>query len=144
MAIDHSDLSTPELQELHNLQQNFALEVVATDSSKDHMIGVCFQALDKQWHLFIEDEFNDFHPENQLMCLFLVLKALEDYNDEPDFLAWTNYHSLNPADPFWLQYYRDFGPIYDEIATTIGPIDPMISDLDYQLGSGVMYALRNQ
>ena len=89
----------------------------------------------------MDDEYRDFDEQKPLVCLFLVLRSLEDFAESTDYLNWCNVYHLNASDMKWLTYYRDLPASYAGIEKQIGPINSFISDLDYQLRSGVFYAL---
>ena len=97
----------------------------------------------KQWDLFILDEYQDFDPEYPLFCLFLVLTALEEYEESKDFLTWSTSNGLKTSSTRLLDYYRNLGTSLNEIKSILGAIDSCINPLDYQLRTGVIQALKN-
>lgn len=97
----------------------------------------------KQWDLFILDEYQDFDPEYPLACLFLVLTALEEYEESTDFLNWSTSNGLDTSSPRLLDYYRGLSTSLNQIKSVLGAIDPCINPLDYQLRTGVIQALRH-
>ncbi|MFZ1805618.1 MAG: hypothetical protein WAU36_00260 [Cyclobacteriaceae bacterium] len=130
-----------EINQLIALQQKHGLKVVPRGNTVDNLISVDFFSKDKSWHLFIEDEYGDFNSEKQLMCIFLVLRALEDYDEASDFLDWCNQSGINANDSLWLPYFKDLATSYAEIKNTLGEIDSVILSLEYQLRSGAFYEL---
>lgn len=130
-----------EINQLTALQQKHELKVIPRGSTTDNLISVDFVSKEKSWHLYIEDEYGDFNAEKQLMCIFLVLRALEDYQEANDFLDWCKQSGLNANNPQWLPYFKDLKTRYAEIKNTLGEIDSIILSLDYQLRSGAFYQL---
>ncbi len=129
------------LQSLQNLQQKHQLGVAHADSLRDEVIRVVFSAGERNWEIYIYDEFHDFNIERQLLCVYLALRALDDYNQETDFLTWCYSYRLDATESYWLNYYRGLGDIVKQIEAIIGPIDPIIPQLDYELRSGAYSAL---
>ncbi|MCB0493910.1 MAG: hypothetical protein KDC93_16010 [Cyclobacteriaceae bacterium] len=130
-----------EIKQLATLQQKYNLKVIPRGDIKDNLIPVDFISGNKSWYLYLSDEYKDFHPENQLMCIFLVLRTLEDYEESSDFLVWCNQYGLNASHIHWLSYFKELGNRYTEIKNTLGTIDSIISSLEYQLRSGAFYEL---
>jgi len=130
-----------EIKQLATLQQKYNLKVIPRGDIKDNLIPVDFISGNKSWYLYLSDEYKDFHPENQLMCIFLVLRTLEDYEESSDFLVWCNQYGLNASHIHWLSYFKELGNRYTEIKNTVGTIDSIISSLEYQLRSGAFYEL---
>ena len=130
-----------EIEQLVALQKKYGLSVASKGTVKDRMILVDFAADGKSWPLYIEDEYNDFDSEKQLLCIFLTLRALEDFQESSDFTDWCKQSFLDASNPDWLTYYKELGYRHTEIEETIGPIDSFINSLDYQLRSGAFSAL---
>jgi hypothetical protein len=128
----------PEVKKLNRLIRTNDLKVSDGRQETEELLEVRFHAAAQTWRLFIEDEYKDFNPENQPLCVYLVLRALEDYQIEPDFLHWCEYYYLDPNEPKWLDYYRELGTTYREIEMIIGKPDSFITTMDYDLRSGPM------
>jgi hypothetical protein len=130
----------PEIDKLKSLQQrhHFKVRLVSADGS---LLLVTLATGGYTWSLFVDDEYGDFNERQPLLCLYLVLRALEDYKDEHDFLKWCNLYGLSPDDVTWLTYYRGLAKSYREIVTVLGEPDSCINSLDYQLRSGAFSAL---
>lgn len=93
------------------------------------------------WLILVDDEYNDLREANQLMCLYLCLRSLENYQYEPDFLKWCMHHNADASDFNLLQYYRSLGKTTYEVEQLIGTIDSRISSLDYELRTGIIREL---
>jgi len=118
-------------------------EVKKIGKIKNDLVHVDFLCNGIHYNLYIDDEYNDFNETNQLLCLYLVLRSLKDYQEEDDFLKWCNLYSLNASDSNWLDYYRSLDAITQTIESKTDKIEVFITDLEYQLRSGAFYELVN-
>lgn len=133
----------PEIDRLKQLQNQHQIRVDADSFSAETPFPVQLHIGSDSWEIYIEDEYGDFDLNSQLVCIFLTLRALEEYNDAPDFLKWCLHNGLDSRDVKWLNHYRDLGRHYAEIASKLGVIDSFISSLDYQLRAGAFAELVN-
>ena len=131
----------PELTNLTKLIDKHQLSVSYEGKEKDQLLEVDFRFNRSSLKLYIEDECGDFDLKNQGLCVYLVLKMLDDYKASQDFLEWTTCYYLNANDSLWLQYYRDLAGSLSKIESEIGAIDPFISGMDYELRAGAYNAL---
>lgn len=90
----------------------------------------------------VDDEYNDFAINKPALNLCLLLRELEDYQEEDDILKWCNLKGLNPGDTGVLEYYRGLTSIHTDVKNILGTIDPQISDFDFGLNAGAAQALR--
>lgn len=132
--------SFSEIAQLKNYQKDHSIRVELL-GSKESLLQVMFHSSSGSWEIFIEDEYHDFEESNQLICIYLCLRSLEDYVEEPDFLTWSNLYGIDDFDPFWLDYYRGLAKIRYEIEFHLGEIDSFINSLDYELRSGAIHEL---
>lgn len=95
----------------------------------------------KSWKILIDDEFGDFSKHHPVFDWFLVLFALDIYNDCEDILEWSNEHGIDAV--ILLDYYKSLATTYREVEGIIGTIDPLITTFDYTLRTGVVRALVN-
>lgn len=135
-------MNYPEIDQLHLLQKQKELSISFVHEIKKGLLEVVFKSGTKSWNLFIDDEYGDFKEENQLLCIFLVLKSLEDYAETEDYLEWCKISYLEPGESRWLDYYRNLSKIHNEIEKVLGSIHPIISSFDYELRAGAYSALR--
>ena len=110
---------------------------------KSDFFKVEIQIDGNSWQLFIDDEYRDFSEANQLICLFLVLLALETYEDSDDFLDWCNENNLDSTNSDWLSYYKSLEEIYNQIHESLGSIDCCISPYEYYMGMAVADEMRD-
>ena len=130
-----------EIELLQLLQEKHHLSVVALNKpSKEGMIPVLFHVGKKTYDLYVYDEYQDFDAKNQLLCIYLVLSAIEDYLGSQDYLVWCKNQTITPDDT-WLQYYRDLASKCREMELVLGKIDSYIPHLEYELRSGSYYEL---
>lgn len=135
-------MNYPEINRLKSLQEDYSLRVSAIDTpTADKPFRVELRLKGQSWKLFIEDEYGDFSTSNQLACLYLVLRSLEDYETSEDYINWCVQYGLNAADNSWLDYFLGMEWLLTEIKDVIGNIEPGISSWDYQLRSGAYAAL---
>ena len=136
-------MKTSPLENLRTLQNKHNLSVTPWNGpSKEGMIPVSFCVGKKSYNIYIYDEYEDFDLGNQLLCVYLVLSSLEDYQENQDYLVWCDNQMITPDD-IWLQYYRDLASMYSEIKKSLGQIDSYIPHLEYELRSGSYYQLLN-
>ena len=92
--------------------------------------------------VLIEDEYSDLKIENPLLHLLLVLRELAIIDDSRDFLDWCNIQNINSIE--LLDYYKNAIFLIDLIKkeTYKNEIDYFITDMDFELNSGVMKELR--
>lgn len=130
------------LHELRELRDNFHIRVIPDAALNTGVLkGVHFFVEQNSWSILIEDQYNDLREDLQLMALFLVLRALENYQNEPDFLKWCMHKMADSTDFHLLQYYRSLGAAIYDIEQVIGPVDSKISSLDYELRTGIIREL---
>lgn len=135
-------MNYPEINRLKLLQEEYALRVSAIDApTVDQPFRVELRLKGQSWLLYIEDEYGDFSISNQLACLFLVLRSLEDYEEAEDYINWCVEYDLDASDNRWLDYFLGLEWLHREIKEAIGKIEPGISSWDYQLRSGAFQAL---
>lgn len=115
-----------------NISQGF-------DHLRDDTFFVTLTIGTKSWDILIDDEFGDFAKHNAVFDWFMVLYALETYEECEDILEWSNYYGLEPDN--LIEHYKTLASSYREIEAIIGPIDPLISSFNYTLRTGVVSAL---
>ncbi len=93
----------------------------------------------KSWDILIDNEFGDFNSHNTVFDWFLVLYALDTYEDCEDILEWSNFYGIDATSQ--LDYYKSLATTYREIESIIGPIEPYISVFNYTLRTGIVKAL---
>lgn len=134
-------MTSREVQHYIKLWKYHELHVEGLEEPSEDLFLVEFKSKHKTWKLYIEDECSYFKNSNQLVRIYLVLRALEDYKIEEDFLKWCNYYGIEVSESKWLEYYRDLDKIYAEIEQTLGNIDPVIPSMEFELQSGAFSEL---
>ncbi|WP_340076304.1 hypothetical protein [Leptobacterium sp. I13] len=135
-----------EIQELQKLLKSYNILIKKDGRYLDKektFFGICMTVKGHSFLLYTDDEYNDFDEQNQLLCLCLVLRELEIYEDASDFLVWCNFTGLQPAEETVRAYYMELRNTYAAIEKFLGKIDSCISHLDFQLNSGAAQTLRN-
>ena len=106
----------------------------------DELLSVTLKSKDKEWNLFIENEYDDFDIDNQPVCIYLVLRSLDDFRIEENYKNWIGYFTLQD-NQHWRSYYDYLNNAYLEIASHWGSIDTFISDDDYLMCDGAYVEL---
>ena len=137
MSVDY-----PEIEKLKQyVKDNEILVEVLGEAEKHYTFWVELTINKRSWKLYVDDEYNDLNAEKPVIALFLILSSLQEYQDSSDYLDWCRISELEPSDS-WLEYYRSLDEIVKQIESEIGIIDPLISQFDYSLNTGVIKALR--
>ena len=140
------DNKYPEIKILQNIcdEYNAGIEVSGStflDDIKDYP-AIVLSLAGKTFNMFVEDEYNDFQIENPLLSLSLVLRELEIYKEEDDFLAWCKSQILSSSNSLVLNYYKTLDNIYNDIEMIMGSISNPISSWDFEMNSGAVQELR--
>ena len=139
----------PEIDSLRELSKRFKLLVLPSDrpplGNEASMPAVDLFFGSSCYQLYVYDEMADLSDTNPLLNLCLVLMALEDYQEEPDFLAWCRLYGLSTAEPAFRQWHMDLRTLYPELEKRLGnKIEPFISQLDWELNAGAAQELRRR
>lgn len=136
----------PEIQALKDIlqQHRFAIKTIDAHPNFTSIEHLWMQVqLDQhQFVLLIDDEYKDFQLQNEVMNLCLVLRELENYQEEEDILKWTNLKGLSVSNNEVLAYYRGLSAIYANAQKSLGIVDSKISNYDFELNAGAAQALR--
>ncbi|NER13593.1 hypothetical protein GWK08_09105 [Leptobacterium flavescens] len=136
----------PEIQALKNFTERYVLETEILPEIFIHkdLTTINLRLNNKNYHLQIEDEYNDLKLCNKLVNAVLVLRELEALEDSTDYLDWCRELGLNAGNEPLRNYYQDTVKHLPEISRLFpdGKIRSFISYLDFQLNSGAMQALR--
>ncbi len=132
----------PKVQQLLQLQKRYKLRVEKESLDENlSFIKVRFYIGKVSWEVFVDNEYRYFNTSRQLICVYLVLSALEEYQEAEDYLIWCKANGLNASELSWLDYYKYLSKVIVEIEKLLGTINSYIDPLEYQLGSGSFYAL---
>ena len=136
----------PEIQALKAIlkKHTFSIEFLEDDflfCALSHR-WVRVQLQKRSFILMVDDEFNDFRLNKPAMNLYLILRELEDYQEEEDILKWCVLKGLQPSDRGVLDYYKGLSAIYTNVKNILGDMDPQISSFDFQLNAGATQVLR--
>lgn len=138
----------PEIEELKEVHQKH--EVKITVSTKDFLDGnmgypaVVFSLKANSFHIFVDDEYQDFKNNNPLLSLCLILRELDYYSDSNDYVLWCKEHQLEPNNTQVLSYFRSLAGTYREIEKILGTIDSIINDFDFEMNAGAAFELRKK
>jgi len=136
----------PEIIALNKIYSEYNVSIRV---SKDECLGgnldypaAVFTIKEKSFNMYINDELSDLQYQNPLLNLYLVLRELDYFSESPDVTEWCMENGFDESNDQVLGYYRDLGSIYRVVEKIIGKINPIISDYDYEMGSGVACELR--
>ncbi|MEO1033607.1 MAG: hypothetical protein AAFX55_19635 [Bacteroidota bacterium] len=130
----------PEVEQLKNQLKKHKIKLSqGFNHIREDLFFTTLSIGSQSWDILIDDEFGDFSKHNRVFDWFLVLYALETYEECEDILEWSNFHGIDTTKQ--LDYYKSLATIYREIESTIGSIDPLIASFDYTLRTGVVRAL---
>ena len=129
-----------ELSSFYGFVREQEVSVVYAGEIIDEMLQVTLRSKNKEWNLFIENEYDDFDINNQPVCIYLTLRALDDYRIEGDYKSWIGYFSLENNE-HWKNYYEYLGNACNEIEALWGEIDTFIKDEDYLMCDGAYVEL---
>ncbi len=128
----------PEIDQLQAYFNGRKISFRKLEEEKPYFFLIEFSIDKKSWKIYVDDEYHDFDLDKPLACLYLTLLALDTYDYSDDYLNWCNQYGLDSSDLKWLDYFKTLDSIYQEVKTTLGKIDPCISDFDYTLRTGVV------
>ena len=130
----------PEVKQLTTQFKAYPIQISEPfDTIREDLFFVKLTIGSKSWNILIDDEYKDYSKDKPLVNWFLVLYALDAYNECDDILEWSNAHGI--ASTRLLDYYKALATIYREVEGVIGKIDPCISSYDYSLRTGRVSAL---
>jgi hypothetical protein len=131
----------PEIEKLKHFLSKGKFSFSKLPSEDPYFFPITFSIDQQSWRVFIDDEYSDYDEKNPLVCLYLVLLALDTYNYAEDYLNWCNGYGLDTSDLTWLDYFKTLEATYNTVEELLGEVDPCISDYDYTLRTGVVDVL---
>ena len=72
----------------------------------------------------------------------MILRELEEYEEEEDILRWCKVKGLHAGNTDILEYYRGLSTVYTEVQKILGTIDSYISYYDFEMNAGAAQELR--
>ncbi len=140
------DSSYPEIVALNDI---YITHKVYIKINRSQVLGdqqyyprVDFKFGGKEFHLFVDDEYDDFRNNYPLLNLCLVLRELEGYDYADDYLVWCQERGLNEGNPQVQSNYKHLGDVYADITSIMGKIDSQVSDFDFEMNARAAQALR--
>ena len=140
-------MESPEIVALRVLSQRYRLLALPADrpplGDDAAMPAVDLYFGKKRYELYVYDEYSDLSERNPLLNLCLVLMALEDYQEESDYLTWCRSYGLPPANETIRQWHMQLRSLYPELEQRLdNEVDPFISRFDWELNAGAAQELR--
>ncbi len=135
-----------EIQFLQKIYLRYKVSVRVSDTdfladNKEYP-AVVFSLNNTSFKLYVEDEYRDLQIDNPILTLCLILRELENYMYEDDYLEWCKAQILEPANSQVSGYYMKLGSIYMEVEKILGKINSHISNFDFELNAGAAQELR--
>lgn len=109
-----------------------------------NLIPVVLKLGNHFYTVYVADEYEDLNYYNPILNFIIVFRAITIIDESKDFLLWCKQENLNPNNPELLDYYKDICNNIEDINNYFpnNKIDYFVSDLDFQLNTGVMQFLR--
>lgn len=138
--------SYPEIQLLEAIYLKHKVSISISDidflgGNKDFP-ALVFSLGNNSFQLYVNDEYGDLQIENPLLVFCLILRELENYIHQNDYLEWCKSQLLEPANSQVRAYHMDLRNIYKDVEKIIGEINSHISSFDFELNAGAAQALR--
>ncbi len=138
----------PEIDALNEIYIKYKFEIKV---NRNRLLGgnmdypsATFTLSGKSFDIYLDDELEDLKFNYPLLNLCLVLRELEGYEDAEDYLIWCQDRYFKPENEEIRAYHMSLGETYREVEKIIGKVDSMISDWDFEMGSGASWVLRKK
>lgn len=136
-----------QIQQLQSIIQKHKItfEYLEEDylDPSEYYKAVLFLIGDKVYKIYVDHEYRDLDLKIQELSLFLVLRELELASECEDFEIWVAEQMIQLNDRT-INYYYDLKAYTTEIEGILGSIDPIISQMEFELNSGAIQELRNR
>lgn len=106
------------------------------------LFRIDFLANDKEYHLWLDDEYGDISAENTPLTWLMCLFAIETYEESEDILSWAKEYNLTLTDEV-IAYYKTLPELINHLRRAGLNLTPPLSYYDYHLGAGDIEDLRN-
>ena len=122
------------------IHQNNSLVIV------ENLIPIVLSVNNKEYIIHVNDEYQDFEIKNDLLNFILVFMELAVIDESIDFIDWCKTYGLPPENYKLLSYYKNICTQIVKIRVLFknNKIDYFVSDLDFQLNSGIIQFLRSK
>ena len=126
----------PLKKQLEDCIEQYHIEIIVLEKQVENFNTVLFKLKSQSWELLIDDEYGYLNQNKQPICFFMVLRELELYFSEDDFLSWSKQNSSNASSAKLLDYYRELNTVSNEIMKALNGFTVEVVYLDLQLLSG--------
>jgi hypothetical protein len=128
-----------KVKQLQDLIVKFDIRVEVKQAFSKQLREIEFYIGTNSWKFLIDDEYLYLNEKHQPISFYMVLRELSIYEEEDDFLTWCRQNESDASSTETLNYYRGLDSTYLEIKKTLGSIDPIFSNYDYELGTIVRF-----
>ncbi|AUP80326.1 hypothetical protein [Flavivirga eckloniae] len=136
----------PEIIHIQNFiaANSITISLGKTPYIDKNLVPVILGIKNNTYTIHASDEYEDLNHHNIILRFIIVFRALTIIDESEDFLIWCKQESLNPINYKLLDYYKETCKAIDSISNYFinNEIDYFVSDLDFQLNTGVMQFLR--
>ena len=134
-----------EVSFLNKILKDHKIEVIIYDQFLAENLNVRATLLtigERNFNLFIGDEYEDYKYNNPVLNLCLVLRELEHYSEINDYFLWCDEIMVDPNNTEVLSYFRSLGSIYREVEKILGKINSYVTDFDFTLNANAAQYMR--
>ncbi len=137
----------PEIKKLQTLIQDHKISFDYLDADyldlKEYYKAVLFEIGGRVYKIYVDHEYKDIDRKIPELSLFLVLRELELVAETDTFEIWAAEQMIELNDQI-RNYYLDLKSISKEIEKQLGSLDPILSQMEYELNAGSVQELRNR
>lgn len=91
-----------------------------------------FTVEDTTWQIFISDEYGECREGRPLLSIYMVLNALQEYEDSQDFLSWCQLFEVSPTDSVIRNYYIDLELVNKAVRSLLGDFEVILKEIHFQ------------
>ena len=116
------------------------------DSTQFDLLSGTLHLSNKEYPVFIDDEYGDLELADKRIPIVLALREFEIIDESKDYLHWCTMQGIPANSEIIRSYYQDTVKRIPELKKHFnsGKLTSFISDLDFQLNAGAMQWLRSR
>ncbi len=137
-----------EINDIHNFlnSNDVTIETILHPIISDSFVPLKLKIQNQFFIIQVNDEYNDLDNAKPLLNFVLVFRELELLNEATDYLDWCKQQSVDANNNLLINYYKNIIRVITNINSCFpdSKVTSFVSDLDFQLNSGVMQYLRRK